>query len=172
MSEGATGEHSRRRHTERLLTKPDDPPDGTPILRISAATARRDGVVAEEDHKLISGISCETRLQYELRRDDLLARRFNVNKAFVGRFTIFNNYLGIQPIYPDTLIRVGVDPCVPLPAFVKLAGDADIVRDQVETACATTVGNWGISATNLKETCFPIPPLAERCRIVSKKANV
>jgi type I restriction enzyme S subunit len=49
--------------------KPDDARNGTPILRISAGTVRRDGLVAEEEHKLISGIDYETRLQYGLRAD-------------------------------------------------------------------------------------------------------
>lgn len=148
--------------------KPDDHPDGTPILRISAGTVRQDGIVAEEEHKLIGGISSEVRLQYGLKRGDLLACRFNGNKRFVGRLTIFQDYLGLGPIYPDKLIRVRVDPALAVPAFLRLAGDSDLVRNEVEAVCATTVGNWGISASNLKEIRFPLPPLAEQHRIVTK----
>jgi type I restriction enzyme S subunit len=148
--------------------KPDDAPEGTPILRISAGTIRQDGVVAEEEHKLISGINSDARLQYGLKTGDLLACRFNGNKVFVGRFTIFNDYLGIQPIYPDKLIRVRAMPRLVVPAFLQIAGDTDFVRSEVEAACATTVGNWGISASNLKEIRFPLPPLAEQRRIVAK----
>jgi type I restriction enzyme, S subunit len=148
--------------------RPDDAADGTPILRISAGTVRRDGVVAEEEHKLISGIDPDARLQYGLKPGDLLACRFNGNKAFVGRFAIFNDYLGIRPIYPDKLIRVRVARQLVLPLFLQIAGDTDIVRREVEAACATTVGNWGISASNLKEIRFPLPPLAEQYRIVAK----
>lgn len=148
--------------------KPDDAPDGIPILRISAGTVRRDALVAEEEHKLISAIDRETRLQYGLRSGDLLACRFNGNKAFVGRLTIFKDYLGIEPIYPDKLIRVRVAPQLALPEFLRMAGDTDLVRTEVEAACATTVGNWGISASNLKEIRFPLPPLAEQRRIVAK----
>jgi type I restriction enzyme S subunit len=148
--------------------KPDEAPEGTPILRISAGTVRQDGVVAEEEHKLISGIDGEARHQYGLNPGDLLACRFNGNKAFVGRLTIFRDYLGLQPIYPDKLIRVRVLPELALPEFLRLTGDTDLMRTQVETACATTVGNWGISASNLKEIRFPVPPLAEQQRIVAK----
>jgi type I restriction enzyme S subunit len=148
--------------------KPDEAHNGIPILRISAGTVRRDGVVAEEEHKLISGIDQEARLQYGLRSGDLLACRFNGNKAFVGRLTIFKNYLGLQPIYPDKLIRVRVSPKLVTPEFLRLAGDTDLVRTEVEAACATTVGNWGISASNLKDIRFPLPPLAEQHRIVAK----
>jgi len=148
--------------------KPDEAPNGVPILRISAGTVRGDGVVAEEEHKLISGIDREARLQYGLKSGDLLACRFNGNKAFVGRLTIFKDYLGLQPIYPDKLIRVRVSPELATPEFLRLAGDADLVRAEVEAVCATTVGNWGISASNLKEIRFPLPPLAEQHRIVGK----
>jgi type I restriction enzyme S subunit len=51
---------------------------------------------------------------------------------------------------------------------LRLASDTDLVRAEVEAACATTVGNWGISASNLKEVRFPLPPLAEQHRIVAK----
>jgi type I restriction enzyme, S subunit len=148
--------------------RPDEAPNGVPILRISAGTIRQDGVVAEEEHKLISGVDSNLRLQYGLQPGDLLACRFNGNRASVGRLTIFNNYLGINPIYPDKLIRVRVSSRLTIPAFIRLAGDTDIVRSQVEAACATTVGNWGISASNLKEIRFPLPPLAEQQRIVAK----
>jgi type I restriction enzyme S subunit len=148
--------------------RPDEAADGIPILRISAGTIRQDGIVAEEEHKLIGSIDTATRLQYGLRKGDLLACRFNGNKFFVGRLTIFDDYLKINPIYPDKLIRVRLNARIALPEFVRLAGDSDIVRTSIEKSCATTVGNWGISASNLKEIRFPLPPLAEQHRIVAK----
>jgi type I restriction enzyme, S subunit len=148
--------------------RPDDAEGGTPILRISAGTVRQDGVVAEEEHKRISGIDDATRLQFGLKPGDLLACRFNGNKAFVGRFKIFSNYLGLRPIYPDKLIRVRLNTDVVLPLFIRMAGDSDIVRRAIEQYCATTVGNWGISASNLIQVSFPVPPLLEQQRIVAK----
>jgi type I restriction enzyme S subunit len=148
--------------------KPDDAVSGIPILRISAGTSRRDGIVAEEDHKLIGGITQHVRSQYGLKNGDLLACRFNGNKAFVGRLALFQNRLALDPIYPDKLIRIRLAPHLAVPAFIRLAGEADMVRRGIEEACATTVGNWGISASNLKEVVFPVPPLAEQHRIVAK----
>lgn len=148
--------------------KPDDVASGTPILRISAGTVRKDGLVAEEEHKFITGISPAERVQYGLLAGDLLACRFNGNRSFVGRLTLFQNYLGIDPIYPDKLIRVRLSPGLADPAFIRLAAESDIVRLLIEEVCATTVGNWGISATNLKKVLFPVPPLEEQGRIVAK----
>lgn len=152
--------------------RPDDAVGGTPILRISAGTVRRDGVVAEEEHKLISGIDSLTRQQYAVRTGDLLACRFNGNKEFVGRLTIFKDYLGLKPIYPDKLIRIRVAPDRVVPEFLRLLGDSDLVRCQIEAVCATTVGNWGVSAANLKEVRFPIPSLSVQRGIVSKVSEL
>jgi type I restriction enzyme S subunit len=159
LSEDTRNGYSRR---------PDDAPNGTPILRISAGTVRRDGVVAEEEHKLISGIDQSVREQYGVRAGDLLACRFNGNKSFVGRLTLFEDYLGLRPIYPDKLIRVRVDPAKALATFIRYVGESDLIRSEVEAQCATTVGNWGISASNLKSIYFPVPPLAQQHQIVAK----
>lgn len=148
--------------------KPDEAPDGFPILRISAGTTRTDGIVNEEEYKLISGITAAVQNQYSILPGDLLACRFNGNKRFVGRFTLFQGYSGKSFIYPDKLIRLRVNQAMVLPDLLRHFGESDLVRAEVEAFCATTVGNWGISATNLKLVRFPLPPLAEQRRIVAK----
>lgn len=148
--------------------KPDDAPDGIPILRISAGTVRKDGLVAEEEHKLIGGTSQAVRQQYELQSGDLLACRFNGNRSSVGRLSLYTGYLGMNPIYPDKLIRLRLFSKLVLPELVRYFAESEIVRNDVVNYCATTVGNWGISASNLKQVKIPIPPLAEQHRIVAK----
>jgi type I restriction enzyme S subunit len=148
--------------------KPDDAPDGIPILRISAGTVRTDGIVAEEEHKLIGGVSVAHQTQYGLQPGDLLACRFNGNRSYVGRLSLYRGYLRLNPIYPDKLIRLRLDPQSAIPRLVQFFGESRLVRDEIERYCATTVGNWGISATNLKLVRIPLPPLAEQHRIVTK----
>ena len=40
-------------------------------------------------------------------------------------------------------------------------------RAVIESRCATTAGNIGISATSLKTTPIPVPPVSEQRRIVA-----
>lgn len=152
--------------------RPDDAAGGIPILRISAGTSRRDGIVAEEDHKRIGGIDEHTRTKFGLRNGDLLACRFNGNKSFVGRLALFTDYLRIAPIYPDKLIRVRVDTTLIVPEFLRLVSESATVREQMDSLSATTVGNWGISATNLKTVVVPVPPIDEQLHIVAKVADL
>ena len=148
--------------------RPDDAVDGVPILRINAGTVRQDGIVAEEQYKLIGGITPAHRRQYEVRPGDLLACRFNGNRHFVGRISLYTGYLGNSPIYPDKLIRLRLLHEFVLPKLVRHFAESEPVRKDIEGYCATTVGNWGISASNMKDVKIPLPPLAEQHRIVAK----
>ena len=71
-------------------------------------------------------------------------------------------------IYPDKLIRIRLAEELAEPSFLRWISGADLVREEIETKCATTVGNWGISAGKLKTCLVPLPPLAEQHRIVAK----
>jgi type I restriction enzyme S subunit len=148
--------------------KPDDDVNGIPILRISAGTVRKDGIVAEEEHKFIGGVQPPQQEQYQLQPGDLLACRFNGNRSFVGRLSLYLGYFGIKPIYPDKLIRLRLLSRFVLPKLVRCFAESSVVRGDVEGYCITTVGNWGISAANLKEVKIPLPPLAEQHRIIAK----
>jgi type I restriction enzyme S subunit len=148
--------------------KPDDDPGGVQILRISAGTIRKDGIVAEEEFKLIGGVSPAIVSQYALRAGDLLACRFNGNREFVGRFSEYRGYLRTTQIYPDKLIRLRLCPARAFPSLIRYFAQSDFVRHEIEEYCATTVGNWGISATNLKRVRIPLPPLVEQHQIVAK----
>ena len=54
-----------------------------------------------------------------------------------------------------------------LPEFVRYAVNSRIARKNIETFCATTAGNIGISAGDLKRITFPVPPIAEQKMIAN-----
>jgi type I restriction enzyme, S subunit len=55
-----------------------------------------------------------------------------------------------------------------LPELVRCFADSDVGRREIEGYTATTVDNWGISASNLKLVRIPLPPRAEQHRIVER----
>jgi type I restriction enzyme S subunit len=149
-----------------LAPRPSDQPPGTPILRISAATSRSDAIVDEGDFKYLE-LAPQDILKYSLNPGDLLACRFNGNLHYVGRFALYRGYSGRLHVYPDKLIRFRVNPEKVLPEFVCRALNSSKGRAAIESFCATTAGNIGISAANLKTVRFAVPPLSEQHSIVA-----
>lgn len=147
--------------------KPSDEPGGTAILRISAGTGSDDFYVDEADHKWVVLTDAE-REKFRLLPNDLLACRFNGNLRYVGSFSLYRNALGLEQVFPDKLIRFRVDPRAALPDYLRFVMNSALTRSQIEGFCATTVGNIGISASNLKTVKVRVPPLDEQHLIVAK----
>ncbi len=145
----ALGDLLRENTQNGLAPRPFDSPPGTPILRISAATSRPDAIVDEEDYKYLQ-VSESDLAKYRLQSGDLLACRFNGNLHYVGRFALFQGRVSEPRLYPDKLIRFRVDTAKATPEFVRLSMNSPKGRARVEAFCATTAGNIGISAGNLR----------------------
>lgn len=139
----------------------------TEILKISAGTSRKDFLVDEDDYKHVeldpSDIS-----KFSLAPGDLLACRFNGNLHYVGRFSYYRGISGRTQVNPDKLIRFRVDTNRCDAHYVCYVLNAPAIRLSIESMCATTAGNIGLSAGKLKTVEFPLPPLAEQKRIVAK----
>ena len=151
-----------------LSKKANEDENGIPLLRISAATTGNNFVINLDAHKLTTDITESQIKTYSLEQGDLLAVRFNGNKEFVGRVSV---YLCDSPrlmVYPDKLIRLRFLNQFCNPLLLRYFINSQKIRDVVETYCSTTVGNWGISAKNLKTVPIPLAPLAEQQRIIAK----
>ena len=166
FEEETLGELLREPSLNGLSPRPSEMPLGTPILRISAATSRTDALVDEMDFKYLE-VNESDLGKYALKPRDLLACRFNGNLNYVGRFALYKGYSHKRHIYPDKLIRFRLNEERILPEFALLAMNSSKCRPTIESFCATTAGNIGVSAGNLKTVKIPVPPLDEQCSIVS-----
>lgn len=154
-----------------LAARPSPTPPGIPILRISAATSRSNGVIDESDFKYLD-VSEPEATKYALEVGDLLACRFNGNLHYVGRFALYERRLVGPRLYPDKLIRFRISRERGLPQYVCLAMNSERCRRVIESMCATTAGNLGISAGDLKTVPLPLPPIVEQRRIVAHLESV
>jgi len=150
-----------------ISTKADESPDGIRLLRISSATVNENFLIDESEYKLTSNLSTDQIEKFALEKFDLLSVRFNGNKSFVGRTAMFDSPL-LHVVYPDKLIRIRLPQSFLNSKLICLFLNSKPTKELIEKYCATTVGNWGISAKNLKLTPIPLPPLSEQHRIVAK----
>lgn len=150
-----------------LSAKPNEDASATPILRISAATSRKDAYVDESDAKFLRLTDNELQ-KFQLEEGDLLACRFNGNLHYVGRFALYRAESGQVQVYPDKLIRFRVNREVLLPEYARLALNSTRAREQIEVFCATTAGNIGISAGNLKTISIPVPPVEKQIEFITR----
>jgi len=146
---------------------PVDDTSKTEILRISAGTSRSDFYVDESDIKYVNLTENEIE-KFKLQANDLLACRFNGNLHYVGRFSLYRGISGRTQVNPDKLIRFRINSTEFSPRYVCYAMNSKASRDVIESMCATTAGNIGLSAGRLKKVSIPVPSLEKQEKIVRK----
>ncbi|MGX9890028.1 N-6 DNA methylase [Streptomyces sp. NPDC002276] len=145
--------------------KPNDVGAGYPLLRISAATSRRDGVVDLSDHKFTE-LSESQAASYFVRPGDLLACRFNGNLHYVGRVSQVPPVANGPILHPDKLICLRA--ILVSHAYLRHVMNSKFVRRQIESVAATTAGNIGINGKQVKALTVPLAPLLEQGRIAKR----
>jgi len=149
--------------------KPNDTGVGYPVLRISAATSRRDSVVDLLDYKFAE-LPEDQAKPYFIRPNDLLACRFNGNLHYVGKVSQVPSNVSDSILHPDKLICMRA--IIVSHAYLRYVLNSRFVRKQIESVAVTTAGNIGINGKQIKSLAVPLAPLSEQHRIASRLDEV
>ena len=141
---------------------PDGPPDGFPVLRL---TAVREGKIDVTCAKAGAWTASDA-APYIIAKGDYLVVRGNGSKRLVGRGGLVTVDSNIA--YPDTLIRIRFDHKLVLPEYAAVIWDSGTVRRQIEMKARTTAGIYKINQRDLEEITVPVPAIADQQRLLSK----
>jgi type I restriction enzyme S subunit len=104
--------------------------------------------------------------KYRLEAGDILITRVNGSAEIVGQFNLCDR--PVDAIYCDHFIRMRIDRQWIAPDFCSLLGESPIVRESIQGLFITTAGQKTVNQGHIGSLQFPLPPLAEQSRIVSR----
>lgn len=141
---------------------PSSTPTSLKVLKISAATK---GFLDKNQSKFISDTK-GVRKAYQLRSGDVLACRTNGTLNYVGMSALVEEDER-DMIFPDKLIRLRAKSCLS-PNFLWLILQTPPLRNQIEAAARTAVGNYAIGGRDFWNFDYPLPPLPIQQKLVTK----
>lgn len=132
---------------------PSKQPTALEVLKISAVTKGW----LDISEKKFAPDEPRLRMQFALKRGDVLLCRTNGTLAYVGAAALVEED---QPdlIYPDKVIRVRLQDNI-LPAFFWQVLRTPFLRAQIESFARTAVGNYAIGGKDIWQFRLPLPPL-------------
>ncbi|WP_404950063.1 restriction endonuclease subunit S [Streptomyces sp. ARC12] len=134
---------------------------GFPVLRL---TSIKDGSIDLNESK--EGAWSEEEAQpFLVTHGDYLLSRGNGSRKLVGRGGLVGD-ISDPVAFPDTMVRVRVNPKFMAPEYLRYLWDSPLVRRQVESLARTTAGIYKVNQKMLESISFPLAPLAEQDRIV------
>ncbi|MGC4874970.1 restriction endonuclease subunit S [Micromonospora sp. DT43] len=136
---------------------------GFPVLRLTALKA--DGVDLKE-HKEGAWSADEAR-PFLVEHGDFLVSRGNGSLRLVARGALVLDK-PFAVAYPDTLIRVRIDPGQMLPQFLSAVWNSPLVRRQIEAVARTTAGIYKVNQRQLEAIVLPAPKLDDQMQACSR----
>jgi type I restriction enzyme S subunit len=140
---------------------------GFPVLRL---TSIRDAQIDLAEFKL-GAWSADQARPWLVREGDFLVGRGNGSLSLVGRG-------GLVPVvetavaFPDTMIRLRVNPERCLGSYLSLMWGSPLVREQIERAARTTAGIYKISQGDLLGLQLVVPSLEEQRAVAAHLTDV
>ncbi len=128
-------------------------PTGLEVLRISAVTK---GEFAPNEKKYAFDKPF-FRKNFDLKQGDVLMCRTNGTLAYVGMSALVKEDME-DLILPDKVIRVRTKENI-LPAYLWKLLQIQPLREQIEAAARTAVGNYAIGTQDIWNLQIPLPPL-------------
>ena len=104
--------------------------------------------------------------KYRLEAGDILITRVNGSAEIVGQFNLCDR--PVDAIYCDHFIRMRIDRQWIAPDFCALLGESPIVRESIQSLFITTAGQKTVNQGHIGSLQFPLPPLSEQSRIVTR----
>lgn len=135
------------------------------VLRISAVTK---GALDADDWKYLPDREV-FRQQFDLRAGDVLICRTNGTLAYVGMAALVERP-PVDTVFPDKIIRVRPDTARVDPEFLWRLLQTGAMRQQIEGAARTAVGNYAIGGADIARLVAPMPPLAEQRQLAATLA--
>lgn len=109
--------------------------------------------------------SVEEARSFFVQGDDFLISRGSGSRHLVGRGALVQPDPG-KIAFPDTLIRVRVDPRQILPRYLSIAWSSQTVRRQIEGIARMSAGIWKVRQVDLEKVCLAVPSLDEQIQII------
>jgi len=138
--------------------------DGEPVVVLRLADIKNRNIALDAPRKI--AISPNQIDKYGLQLGDILITRVNGSADIVGSFIPVQE--DISAIYCDHFIRMRIDKELMEPGYMTLAGESQLVRDQIRSLFITTAGQKTVNQGHIRSLQIPLPPLAEQRRIVAK----
>lgn len=136
---------------------------GFPVLRLTAIKNNRLDLLESKN----GDWEREDALGYIVRKGDFFLARGNGSKRLVGRGGLVPD-LDRDIAYPDTMIRLRVNPRVVGEHFFSFVWNSRIVRRQIERTARTTAGIYKINQGHVINFVVPLCSSSEQTVIVNR----
>ena len=142
-------------------------PSGFPVLRLTAIKKERLDL-SEWKH---GDWEREDALPYLVQEGDFLLARGNGSRHLVGRGGLVPT-VDSDLAYPDTMIRLRVDPSAVDGSFFSYVWNSFLLRRQIENAARTTAGIYKINQGHILSFVMPLCSLIEQSVVVEQLSAI